>query len=106
MRKITRDAIVAFITGECFYRDNTIVESNDNVSILRLHGNEIATRCNKTGVITVSDGGYQSNTTKERLNGIPNVTVHQKKFKWFLNGIEWSGRAAMISFDGVWHYTD
>jgi len=27
----------------------------------------------------------------DRLNGLPNVNIHQKNFQWFLNGEEWDG---------------
>jgi len=31
-------------------------------------------------------------TTKERLNGLPNVHIKQIKGKWFLNDVEWDGK--------------
>jgi hypothetical protein len=48
------------------------------------------------GALYISDGGWQSNTTKERLNGLPNVSVHQKNFQWYLNGEAWTGNWTLI----------
>ena len=46
----------------------------------------------------INDGGWQSNTTKERLNGLPNVSIHQKDFQWYLNGEAWDGEWVYICF--------
>lgn len=93
-RKITIDAINAFMAGQKFNRDNTCVyttfESNgETVWNLSLHGNRIAMRKGKE--ISISNAGWQSNTTKERLNGIPGVRIHQKNYQWFLNNEAWDG---------------
>jgi hypothetical protein len=58
----------------------------------KLHGNEIAYRYNDPErTLSITDAGWQTNTTKERLNGIPNVHIHQKDWVWYLNGEEWNG---------------
>jgi hypothetical protein len=63
-----------------------------NVTILLLHGNEIAYRYNDVDrTLSITDCGWQSVTTKERLNGIPNVQIQQRNFEWFLNGKQWNG---------------
>lgn len=96
-RKITTDAINAFMSARTFNRDNTSVEVRpfkdekvDSV-ILKLHGNVIARRLVGSSTIEVCDGNCPSNTTKERLNGLPGVSVCQRKGVWFLNGEEWDG---------------
>lgn len=95
MRKITQEAIQAFMAGVSFHKSNTIVERSPlgNAVVLKLHGNAIAryTDGEYNTTLEVCDGGWQSNTTKERLNGIPHVSVNQKNFEWFLNGVEWNG---------------
>ena len=58
--------------------------------VLYLHGNAVAA-LTPEGQLWVCDGGYQGVTTKERLNALPGVSVHQKNFEWFLNGNEWDG---------------
>lgn len=41
--------------------------------------------------LVITNAGWKSNTTKERLNGLPNVSIQQKKGEWFLNGTAWNG---------------
>jgi len=90
MRKITQDAIRAFRIRQPFKRGNTQVKVLDNSVALYLHGNMIAEYA-ADGALYINDGGWQSNTTKERLNGLPNVFVYQRNFEWFLNGERWTG---------------
>ena len=89
MRKITQDAIRAFSNRQPFKRGNTQVKVFDDSVALYLHGNMLAQYINNE--LWINDGGWQSNTTKERLNGLPNVKVHQKNFQWYLNDREWDG---------------
>lgn len=90
-RKITTEAINAFMNGQKFNKDNTSVFIGETgTSSLHLHGNLIARRF-PDGSLEVGNGGWSSNTTKERLNGIPGVSVCQRKGVWFLNGKEWDG---------------
>jgi hypothetical protein len=63
---------------------------------LKLHGNTIAV-IDELGVLSVTNAGWASNTTKERLNGIPGVRVHQRNWNWYLNGTEWDGAWKRIS---------
>ena len=70
---------------------NTSVHFNeeDSVSVVRLHGNKIA----EVGdtFIRLFDGGWQTNTTKSRLNAIlfehgdVGDRVFQKNFDWFVS---------------------
>lgn len=99
MRKITQESINAFINGVPFNKANTAVLVNEKTVVLQLHGNPIAkyTVGKFNSTLEISNGGWQSNTTKERLNGIPNVTVHQKNRVWYLNGKEWDGEWTKVS---------
>ena len=100
MRKITKDAIRAFYAGKSFKRGNTKVrvfidyawdmEHNRKRVQLVLHGNVIAEYVNG-GDLIISNGGWSSNTTKERLNGLTGVHIKQKDFVWYLNGEAWNG---------------
>jgi hypothetical protein len=98
-RKITTLAIDAFMNAEnlncngygcVFNLDNTCVTRNNEIA-MHLHGNRIARRESGSNSIQITNAGWFSNTTKERLNGIPGVSIQQKKGVWFLNGVEWNG---------------
>lgn len=94
MRQITRDAVNAFMNNEPFSRGNTrvVVSNFIGATFLYLHNNMIASKCHTTtGSILISNAGWPTATTKERLNGIPNVTIRQKKGVWYLNGKQWGG---------------
>jgi len=89
MRKIERQMVAAIKAGKDFKLANTEVVACSNVVDVFLHGNLIA-RIGETW-IELFDGGWQSNTTKSRLNAILQVhglsgeCVFQKKFEWFVN---------------------
>ncbi len=92
MRKITQESVDAFMDARKFNKANMEVEVLPNVTILRLHGNAIAYRYNDPDrTLSITNAGWQSVTTKERLNGIPNVSIHQNNWVWYLNGEEWDG---------------
>ena len=85
----------AITKGINWQSGNTRVEFKDDVSYVYLHGNLIA-EVDDRG-IKLYDGGWQSNTTKSRLNailsehGIAGEGVFQKNFEWFIrlyNGTE------------------
>ena len=96
MRKIERLMNVAISNNhEYWSKANTSVETIDGVSYVRLHGNLIA-EVDDNG-IKLYDGGWQSVTTKSRLNailsehGIAGEGVFQKDYQWFIrlyNGTE------------------
>ena len=96
MRKITKEAVNKFLSREPFKKSNMEVDQCYGQFRLKLHGNTIAV-LDELGVLSVSNAGWASNTTKERLNGIPGVRVHQKNWNWFLNGQEWDGGWKRIS---------
>lgn len=92
MRQITQQSIEAFMNAKPFSKQNMSVDVLPNVTILRLHGNAIAYRYNNPEkTLSITNCGWFSNTTKERLNGLPNVHIQQKNFDWYLNGKEWNG---------------
>ena len=71
---------------------NTRVEYNENsnCSSVYLHGHQIATVCHETKAVKLSSCGYETNTTKSRLNAILDEVkygckVFQKNFVWFVN---------------------
>lgn len=86
MRQITKDAVSAFFAGDDFSRDNTLVVAPDrDRAYISLHGNLIAKR--NGSEVYIRDAGWQSMTTKERLNGIlarKGMHIYQKSGEWFL----------------------
>ena len=92
MRQITKQAIAAFLNAETFNKANTKIEVLPNVTILYLFNNPIAYRYNNPEkTLSITNCGWQSNTTKERLNALPNVRINQIKGEWILNGKKWNG---------------
>lgn len=90
MRKIERQMNAAIRERRDWQSANTRVEFEQGNSISRvfLHGNKIAEIGDN--FIRLFDGGWQSNTTKSRLNAILQEhgergdCVFQKKFQWFV----------------------
>jgi hypothetical protein len=70
MRKITQMSVNAFINGEAFEQDNTEVKIIDGDIVFNLHGNTIARITHNQNTLIISDCGWRTVTTKERLNGI------------------------------------
>tara|TARA_R100001082_G_C4304334_1_gene133886 strand:- start:338 stop:661 length:324 start_codon:yes stop_codon:yes gene_type:complete len=99
MRQIERNMNRAIRNGANFSSSNTSVVSEDGVSIVRLHGNHIATINKATDSVVLFDGGWQSNTTKSRINALCDefaygCRVFQKQFEWFV-----STRSGTVDFD-------
>jgi hypothetical protein len=93
MKKITEKSVKAFLNAEPFKLDNTEVVVLPNVTILKLFGNEIAYLYNDPErTLSITNCGWQTNTTKERLNALPKVSISQKKGQWYLNGTLWDGK--------------
>ena len=90
MRKIESQMCAAVQSNSNWQSGNTSVHFNEEsgVSVVRLHGNKIAEVDDTT--MTIFDGGWQTNTTKSRLNAlctefcIDGEGVFQKDFKWFV----------------------
>lgn len=95
MRQITKESIKNFLDGVPFKKSNTEVVREGTIYYLKLFGNKIAARLGD-GRMWISNAGWDSNTTKERLNGLPNVHIYQKKRIWYLNGVQWDGTPTFI----------
>ncbi len=92
MRQITQDSVNAFMNASPFKKQNMEVEVLPNVTILKLHGNSIAYRYNDPErTLSITNCGWETTTTKERLNGLSGVQINQKAGIWYLNGQEWDG---------------
>jgi hypothetical protein len=85
MRKITEQITRAFLAREKRTQGNTHTDG----TVLYLHGNAIA-RHTEDG-LEVTNAGWFTVTTKERLNALPNVSINQSRGLWYLNGMQWNG---------------
>ena len=105
MRKITKEAIKHFTIKQAFKRGNTEVKIQDFddylIIELRLHNNVIAMYkmgrfAPDDGRVEISTCGWNTVTTRERLNGLPGVHVTQRNFELFLNGEPWDGQRTKV----------
>jgi len=91
MRKITKDIIEAFENGINYKLGNSEVCTLPGGSDVKmyLHGHLIAKK--DINGLSITNCGYFTNVTKERLNGISGVSISQEKGVWYLNGKTWDG---------------
>ena len=95
MRKIESQMCAAVQANKTWTKDNTMVleDAGAGCVFVFLHGNKIAEVGDDS--ITLFDGGWQSNTTKSRLNALLSTFgytcgqvreyVFQRNFEWFVN---------------------
>jgi hypothetical protein len=91
MRKIEEQMNNAISNNQDWQSGNTSVtyDPETNESIVRLHGNTIAVVGDN--FVQIFDGGWQTTTTKSRLNailqehGIKGECVYQKNWKWYVD---------------------
>ena len=91
MRKIERQMNFAISNKGNWSGSNTTVTYNEstNCSQVLLHGHNIATVDHNTQAVKLSSCGYETTTTKSRLNAILEEVkygckVFQKNFTWFV----------------------
>lgn len=64
--------------------NNTYAEIEyDNSVSIRLHGTAVV-RFYPNGLVKLNSGGWQTSTTKDRINKYSPVKVYQKKYVWYL----------------------
>ena len=92
MRKVEQQMNRALSNKNNWAGSNTTVTYNDstNCSSVYLHGHQIATLDHNTNAVKLDSCGYETNTTKSRLNAILEEVkygckVFQKKFEWFVS---------------------
>jgi hypothetical protein len=89
MKKISLESSKALLYKRPMRKGNTRVEVVGFTSYLYLFDNLIASF--EEDGLYIRNAGWFSNTTKERLNAIPGVSIVQKKGVWYLNGHKWDG---------------
>ena len=96
MRKIEQDMNTAIRYRRNMSKQNTSVKcfkNRDGITTemdVFLHGNHIASLDTATHKLTIKDGGWQSVTTKSRLNAlldefVPSMGIFQKDWVWYLS---------------------
>lgn len=91
MRKITKEIVHAFENGYKLRKGNDYTDGE----AMFLHGNKIAEK--RDGALWITNAGWNTVTTKERLNGLDGVTIFQRKHVWYLNGKEWNGEWVAVN---------
>ena len=91
MRKIEREMIQAIIDSKDFSKANTrVVNEQGYRSHVYLHGHKIAVYYPSSMTLHVNNCGYETNTTKSRLNALIKHVIggtsgiYQHNFNWFL----------------------
>ena len=92
MRKIERQMLQAINTpGKQWSNSNTRVRWSKDQSFVEvlLHGHIIASINWATNKMALSDCGWQTVTTKSRLNAllndlVPGATIYQQDFVWYI----------------------
>ena len=106
MRKITSQSVDAFKNEYRFSQGNTTVSDCGATEIqewyLKLHKNLIAKKIVFANELWITDAGWQTVTTRERLNGVlSRITLgwvlFQKNWEWYLTDgdvtVQWTGSA-------------
>ena len=98
MRVIEKNMNTAIRNGKDFRSGNTSVTHSINTAgqreaIIKLHGNHIATYNYANKELSLFDGGWQSNTTKSRLNALcyefaTGFGVFQKNWNWYVGDFQ------------------
>ena len=103
MSKISEMAAAAFLQGRNWSRDNTEVvlvktgRLTDVTTVrLYLHSSCIAERIPNLGV-WITTAGYDTVTTRSRLNALPGVELRVRKGQLYLNGELWDGKPVRVT---------
>lgn len=97
MRKVTANITNAWKMGSAKKVKNTRTDGER----IYLHGNCIAKREN--GSVYISTGGWNTLTTRERLNGIVRslglrMSIHQHRHNLYF----WTAEGGSVPWDGEW----
>ena len=114
MRQIERNMNTAIKSQKNWCSGNTQVITDNGMSRVFLHGNHIANvfddivNGNVKTVVQLFDGGWQSNTTKSRLNALLNefatgFSVFQKNWEWFVSDFQGKN---VVDFDNGLQVSD
>ena len=95
MRLIEREMNNAVKNKIAWSKSNTLTTFSSDLKecFIYLHGNHIATYNYDNKELSLFDGGWQSNTTKSRLNALcselaTGFSVFQKNWEWFVSDFQ------------------
>ena len=104
MRKLEKQMNSALLRKSNWAGSNTTVSYNEstNCSSVYLHGHQIATLDYHSNALKLSSCGYETVTTKSRLNALLSefkygCRVFQKQFDWYLQ----NGNQTVDFWDGM-----
>ena len=105
MRQIDQDMVNAVRNKIAWSKSNTLTTFDNTIEncFIYLHGNHIATYKYADGSLTLLDGGWQSNTTKSRLNALLSaftyngLSVFQKNWNWFVRDNDFNKTIPFVS---------
>ena len=87
MKKISIESAQSFMDNKKFKKSNTRVQVENGITSLHLYESCIAVK-DSSGNVFISNRGYTTVTTKERLNAILshfNNGIYQRKGVWYFN---------------------
>ena len=106
MRQIEKEMNMAIKSKTAWSKSNTCTTFDNTIEncFVYLHGNHIATYNYALKELSLYDGGWQSVTTKSRLNALCNefatgFGVFQKNWDWFVS--DFQGKTVKDFVDGI-----
>jgi hypothetical protein len=105
MRKIEREMVEAIKARKNYSNDNTkvTVSSDGKVTKVELYGQRIASI--EDNVLYLDDCGFQTKTTKSRLNCLLNhyrlPIIYSKKGQWWIGSNVWLGNTSYLLILGM-----
>jgi len=95
MRQIEKEMNMAIKSKTAWSKSNTCTTFDNTIEncFVYLHGNHIATYNYALKELSLYDGGWQSNTTKSRLNALlfefaTGFGVFQKNWEWYISDFQ------------------
>ena len=111
MRQIEKEMNMSIKSKTAWSKSNTCTTFDNTIEncFIYLHGNHIATYNYDLKELSLYDGGWQSVTTKSRLNALCNELatgfgVFQKNWDWFVS--DFDNKNVIDFFNGVTVYSD
>jgi hypothetical protein len=107
MRQVSKETAMAFAMGYSVKNSNTRVEfvKESQCSYIYLHNNLIAVKDNNNRKLMITNAGWFTPTTKERLNAIlyyccTNKKIYQSKGQWYICDMNNQSAEYEILWDG------